>query len=117
MGTALETPQGATPSPDNGFQTTTLAVTPGQAKMLTMVDLNATLRLSLRGSGDVSHRPMLGEKLDLTGPPRSRRSVRSPPRPLRRRGPAAAPVKAGPDRRQARRPERAQIISGDKVLR
>ena len=117
MGTALETPQGATPAPDNGFQTATLAVTPAQAKMLTTVDLSATLRLSLRGSGDVAHRPMAGEKLDMTIPappqPRTAAAAPAPAAPA----PAAAPVQVVPAAAKPAAPSGPQIISGDKVLR
>ena len=91
MGTALETPQGATPAPESGFQTASLAVTPDQAKLLTLVDLNATLRLALRAPSDGSRRPTIGEKLDLTQP------VSQAPRVAQAAAPAAPqpPARAG----------------------
>jgi pilus assembly protein CpaB len=121
MGTALETPQGATPAPESGFQTASLAVTPDQAKMLTLVDLNATLRLALRAPADGSRRPTLGDKLDLSQPataqgPRVAQAAPAAPAP-----PAAAPAKAvappAPVRTSAPRPSGPQIIEGDKVIR
>ncbi len=117
MGTAMETPQGATPAPDSGFQTATLAVTAEQAKMLTLTDLNATLRLTLRAPGDGTHRTTAGEKLDLT----QTAQVVSPIRfasaaaaPVAAPAPAAAPAvqQIAPSK-----PAGPQIIEGDKVLR
>ncbi len=121
MGTALETPQGATPAPESGFQTASLAVTPDQAKLLTLVDLNATLRLALRAPADGSRRPTLGDKLDLSQPaiaqgPRVAQAAPAAPAP-----PAAAPAKAvappAPAHTSAPRPPGPQIIEGDKVIR
>jgi pilus assembly protein CpaB len=121
MGTALETPQGATPSPESGFQTASLAVTPDQAKLLTLVDLNATLRLALRAPADGSHRPTLGDKLDLSQPAQAAqqqsRVAQAAPAPA---APAAAPVAAAPApaaKPSAPRYTGPQIISGDKVIR
>lgn len=114
VGTNLESAQGATPAPDNGYQTATLAVSPSQAAMLVLVDLNATLRLTLRPPQDASRRPLTGEKLDL--------SQAAPPVPVIR-APAAAPVPPPPPAAPvvAARPaappvpQGPQIIEGDKV--
>jgi pilus assembly protein CpaB len=113
MGTALETPQGATPAPDSGFQTATLGVTPDQAKMLTLIDMNATLRLALRAPGEGSHQPTTGETLDISQPValQPQRPVAAPAQPAPQAAPprpAAVPVK---------RPSGPQIIEGDRVLR
>lgn len=119
MGTALETPQGATPAPDSGFQTASLAVTPDQAKLLTLVDLNATLRLALRAPSDASHRPTLGEKLDLAQPAAAApgtRVAQAPAAPAGIAAPAAAPA-APAVRSTPAPPPGPQIISGDKVIR
>ncbi|HEY6235777.1 MAG TPA: Flp pilus assembly protein CpaB, partial [Candidatus Elarobacter sp.] len=119
MGTALETPQGATPSPESGFQTASLAVTPDQAKLLTLVDLNATLRLALRAPADGSRRPTLGDKLDLSQPaaaaPRAAPAAPAAPAPV-----AAAPAVVAPPpvaHASAPRYTGPQIIQGDKVIR
>ncbi len=56
MGSAQETPTaaaaGATPAPDVTVETATLSVTPKEAKILALADLNATLRLALRSIKD-----------------------------------------------------------------
>jgi Flp pilus assembly protein CpaB len=118
MGTALETPQGATPAPESGFQTASLAVTPDQAKLLTLVDLNATLRLALRSPSDGSHHATIGEKLDLTQPiSQAPRVAQAAPAPAA--APPAAPVAAAPApaAHAAPRYTGPQIIQGDKVIR
>ena len=116
MGTALETPNGATPSPD-ASQTVSLAVTPVQAKLLTLVDLNATLRLSLRAPGDGrGSTPTIGDPINLAIPAGRMGS-----------GMAAAPAPAAPVAAQAAAPQPAagkpaprrsgvEVINGDKVL-
>jgi pilus assembly protein CpaB len=119
MGTALETPQGATPAPESGFQTASLAVTPDQAKLLTLVDLNATLRLALRAPTDGAHRSSIGEKLDLTQPvSQAPRVAQNGPAPAAAAAPAApaaaATAKPAP---AAPRYTGPQIIQGDKVIR
>ncbi|MGD0472542.1 MAG: Flp pilus assembly protein CpaB [Candidatus Velthaea sp.] len=57
MGTTQEAPaaaelSGATPPPDLAVETATLAVTPQEAKILALADLNSTLRLALRSIKD-----------------------------------------------------------------
>jgi pilus assembly protein CpaB len=59
MGSAVETPVAAqpnvasSPAPDQTVETATLALTPSEAKLIALADLNATLRLALRSSKDV----------------------------------------------------------------
>lgn len=107
MGAALETAGGATPSPD-GYATATLELTPQQAALLTLVDLNATIRLDLRSPGDAGPHPMLGEPLDLS------QAVAAAPRPAP--APAAAPVAPVPIQRLPPMPPPVQVINGDKVV-
>ena len=56
MGSTQETPTaanaGASPAPDVTVETATLAVTPREAKIITLADINSTLRLSLRSLKD-----------------------------------------------------------------
>jgi pilus assembly protein CpaB len=53
MGMTLSPPTNASPAPDAGNQTTaTLEVTPQQADLLALADVNTTLRLSLRSSDE-----------------------------------------------------------------
>jgi len=115
MGTTLETPQGATPSPDMN-QTATLAVTPDQAKLLTVVDLNTTLRLSLRAPSDEhGNKPTLGDAINLSIPSAPRLAAPAAP------APAAAPPAAQPAPARAAAPQPArrsgvEVINGDKVV-
>ncbi|HEX3467999.1 MAG TPA: Flp pilus assembly protein CpaB [Candidatus Elarobacter sp.] len=118
MGTALETASGATPSPDSS-QTVSLAVTPTQAKLLTLVDLNATLRLDLRApTDDKGSKPMLGEPIDLTV---AAQRVAAPMMPAA--APAAAPPAAAAPAAAPRPAAPApvhhsgvEVINGDKVV-
>jgi pilus assembly protein CpaB len=55
MGSAQEAPaatEGASPAPDLSIDTATLAVSPKEAKILALADLNSTLRLALRSVKD-----------------------------------------------------------------
>lgn len=66
----VTTDVGATPAPDAAgqqaqFQTVTLEVDPKQADLLTLADVNTTLRLALRSPRDTSRQP--AEKLVLGG--------------------------------------------------
>ncbi len=121
MGTTLETPQGATPAPESGFQTASLAVTPDQAKLLTLVDLNATLRLALRAPADgAARRPTIGEKIDLSQPAaaagaQTQRVAQAPAAAAPAAPAAVAPVPA--PKPAAPRYTGPQIIQGDKVIR
>jgi pilus assembly protein CpaB len=65
VGSAVEAMSNASPPPpgvDTDPRTITLEVTPSQADLLTMADLNATLRLALRSPTDKS-RPLPSEDL------------------------------------------------------
>ncbi|GAC1577259.1 MAG: hypothetical protein NVS3B7_10500 [Candidatus Elarobacter sp.] len=120
MGTALETAQGATPAPESGFQTATLAVTPDQAKMLALIDMNATLRLALRAPGEGSHRPTTGEKLDISQPVQAAQPQRFAPAPVAAAAAvpvAVQPAPARPAVQAANPPSGPQIIEGDMVRR
>jgi pilus assembly protein CpaB len=115
IGLALETSQGATPAPDNGYQTATLAVTPPQAKLLALVDLSATLRLALRAPGDAKvHKPMMGEPIDLSMP-----APVIPRAPVAAAPAAPAPVTPStPKAVAAAKPySGVHVIDGDKVIR
>jgi pilus assembly protein CpaB len=105
MGSALESPGGATPSPD-GFPTVTFELTPQQAALLTLVDLNAALRLDLRAPGDAGPHPMLGEPIDLS------QAAPAQPKPAPIAAAPAAPVYVQPSRPL---PPAVQVITGDKV--
>jgi Flp pilus assembly protein CpaB len=95
-------------------------VTPDQAKLLTLVDLNATLRLALRAPSEGSRRPTIGEKLDLTQPASAAQSriAQAAAAPQAAAPAAAAPAApAPPAHTSAPRPSGPQIIQGDKVIR
>jgi len=82
---------GATPAPDSGsVATVTLGVTPQQADLLTVADLNTTLRLALR-SPQEPVRSLPAESLQFSdlGPPTA--PANQPPPPLY---PAPPPVAA-----------------------
>jgi pilus assembly protein CpaB len=112
MGTTLETPQGATPSP-GANQTVSLAVTPVQAKLLTLVDLNATLRLSLRAPGDGrGSAPTIGDPINLSVPVQRMSAPAPAAAPA---APAAAPAAAPKAAVQAPRRNSVEVINGDKV--
>lgn len=105
MGTSLEQPGGASPSPDN-FATATLELTPQQAALLTLIDLNATIRLDLRSPGDAGPHPMLGEPIDFN----------PPVAPVHAPAPAPAPVQPVQIQRLPPLPPPVQVINGDKVV-
>lgn len=115
IGTALDATRASSVQQD-AAPTATLAVTPSQAKTLTLVDLSATIRLTLRGPGDDRRRPLSGETLDL-----------SVPAPRVAVAPAAAPAAvpaavrpAPPEAARAAAPAAAhsgiQVIAGDRVV-
>jgi len=106
MGSSLEQVGGATPAPD-GFPTITFELTPQQAALLTLIDLNATIRLDLRSPGDAGPHPMLGEPIDL--------SIAAAPA----RAPAPVQVATPPPPvmiQQRALPPPVQVINGDKVV-
>jgi pilus assembly protein CpaB len=105
----LET-AGATPSPeDQGAATVTLGVTPEQADLLTVADLNTTLRLALR-SPQESVRSLPAERLEFADLGASANTDRNVPPPI---SPAAAPS-SGPAV-PAPTPG-IVIIDGDKII-
>jgi pilus assembly protein CpaB len=113
IGTALDATH-ATSVQQDAAPTATLAVTPSQAKTLTLVDLSATIRLTLRGPGDDRRRPLSGETLDL-----------SVPAPRVAVAPAAAPAAVTaavrPASAQEARPAAPphsgiQVIAGDRIV-
>ena len=104
VGSTFETTAStATPSPDTAISTATLEVTPKEADLLALADVNTTLRLALRepkertGSAGV-------DTLVLTAPPVQSAGARTAS------GPAARPVAAAAPRRRL-----VEIIDGDRV--
>ncbi|GAC1357893.1 MAG: hypothetical protein NVSMB31_18320 [Vulcanimicrobiaceae bacterium] len=117
IGPALETAS-ATPAPDQqNAATVTLAVTPAQANLITLADLNATLRLALRSPRE-STRSQPVEALNLQGIP-----VFQPMAPAAAPAPAAppaatlaaapAPPAAAPPK--AIRRSGVMVINGDQI--
>ncbi|MFN2529567.1 MAG: Flp pilus assembly protein CpaB [Candidatus Baltobacteraceae bacterium] len=117
IGPALEV-AGATPAPDEqNAATVTLAVTPKQADLLTLADINATLRLALRSPRE-NPRSEPVEALNLQGAP-----VPVPMAAPPAAAPATAPVlamqqpapKADPPVAKLMRRSAVMIIQGDQV--
>jgi pilus assembly protein CpaB len=112
---SLET-AGATPSPDNANLTTvTLGVTPQQADLLTMADLNTTLRLALR-SPQEPVRSMEAETLTFPDQAAAAPAPDAPAAPA----PAAYPIAQAPLPAAAQAPpigySPVTVIDGDKVV-
>lgn len=86
---------GPTPPPDSGATATvTLSVSPQQADLLTVADLNTTLRLALRSPHEPV-RSLPAETLQFTDVPASDKSAASsPPQPVFYPAPAPTPVAA-----------------------
>ena len=108
MGQTFAPPNEASPAPDAGNQTTaTLEVTPQQADLLALADVNTTLRLALR-SPDEPVRSLPVEPISFSNPaPLSMNSSPAGPKPAV----SAAPVPA-----VRPRPSGPIIIDGDKIL-
>jgi len=113
------TDPGATPAPDpNGgvqsqFMTATLEVDPKQADLLTLADVNATLRLALRSPKE-SLRSRPPEKLELPAP----QSAALRPAAAPAAAPAAMPM-ARPAQPSTPKPAAApavSVIDGDHVV-
>jgi pilus assembly protein CpaB len=105
---------GATPEPDTsgGVGTVTLGVSPEQADLLTVADINATLRLALR-SPEEPVRSLPEEKLvfaDLGQPAQANQPAVNVPPPLQ---PAPAPVAPRPVTPLG---PLVTVIDGDKVI-
>ena len=113
IGPALETAS-ATPSPDEqNAATVTLSVTPKQADLLTLADINATLRLALRSPRE-NPRSEPVEALDLQGAPVPQPIAPAPaPALAMMQQPAPAPKADPPDPKPRR--SGVMIIEGDQV--
>jgi Flp pilus assembly protein CpaB len=86
------TEPGATPSPDGQqYSTATLEVTPKQADMLALSDINATLRLALRSPRESLHSQPVG-KIKFIAPMQLRQSAPAAPMPVPQ--PAVQPQRA-----------------------
>ena len=110
---SLET-AGATPSPDAAnLVTVTLGVTPQQADLLTMADMNTTLRLALR-SPQEPIRSLEPEALDLPdNSPAAPEPAGNVPAPVQ---PAPAPIVAAPAVSHAAPVNPVTVIDGDRVV-
>jgi len=108
VGSELEYPS-ATPSPNQRNSTTvTLEVTPKQANLLTMADLNATLRLALRSPRE----PIASYPAEtLRFAPAETVGAPTAPAPAA----PAAPIAEGPARRSAPASPNAILIDGDRI--
>jgi pilus assembly protein CpaB len=108
MGTTFAPATDASPAPDAGNQTTaTLEVTPQQADLLALADINTTLRLALR-SPDEPIRSLPAEPISFAVPATGMIMAPVPARPVAPQAPAAPAMKV--------RPSGPIIIDGDKVL-
>jgi pilus assembly protein CpaB len=114
MGSAVETPvaaqpnAAASPAPDMTVETATLALTPSEAKLIALADLNATLRLALRSSKDVRTHG-IADAFDLE--PMAAPAAAAPhaaPAPA-----AAAPAKPAAPRAVTSPPAGPPVIDGD----
>jgi pilus assembly protein CpaB len=118
IGATLEN-SSATPSPDEiGSTTATLEVTPKQADLLAMADVNTTLRLALRSPKEAI-RSQATEQL-VFAPSNSSGTLQSPPAgdpSIRIVGPAVAanPAVAGSNA-AAVWPKNVEFIDGDQIL-
>ncbi len=111
MGSTFAPPVNASPAPDAGNQTTaTLEVTPAQANLLALADVNAVLRLALRSPDEPVH-SLPAEPISFANPapaiapPAAAAARLAPP------APAAPVVPVG-----HLRPPGPTIIDGDKVV-
>lgn len=109
VGQQIDVPTSATATPapnDQQYTTATLEVTPSQADLLTLADVNATLRLALRSP-----------KENLRSEPAEHISFAPPPRPVApqaaRPAAPAAPVAAKPAAPAPRPTSPVLVIEGD----
>ncbi len=105
MGSAYETTAAtASPSPDTAISTATLQVTPKQADLLALADVNTTLRLALREPKERTGAAAV-DTLILTAPPVPASG-----------GKAVAPATVGRPALRPARPSRfVEVIDGDQV--
>jgi pilus assembly protein CpaB len=112
------TESGATPSPDGqAYLTATLELTPKQANLITLADVNTTLRLALRSPKE-SLRSQPAEKLVLPAPSQLRPAAAPAVAPLMPQAPALGFGGPRPPAAQnAPRPiSPVAVIDGDKVV-
>lgn len=114
IGPALETAS-ATPAPDEqNAATVTLEVTPKQADLITLADLNATLRLALRSPRENSRSEPV-ESLNLQGIPIPQPFAPAPNAPPPNATLAAAPApRPDPPVRPVHR-SGVMVINGDQI--
>lgn len=114
VGPALETAS-ASPSPDQqNAATVTLAVTPKQANLLTLADINTTLRLALRSPREGARSEPV-EALNLTGNPLPQMMAPAP-NPAPPAQVAATNLKpADPPQTKPRRRSGVMVINGDQI--
>jgi pilus assembly protein CpaB len=109
MGSTFATAPDASPAPDAGNQTTaTLEVTPQQADLLALSDINTTLRLALR-SPDEAVRSLPAEPISFAGPATGMVMAPAAARP-------SAPSQATPAPMMRARPSGPIIIDGDRIV-
>ena len=120
MGSTLESAS-ATPSPEAAnFSTATLEVTPQQADLLAVADVNTILRLALRSPKEPAH-SQVAETLNLAVPEQQRSIAPAPmAAPAAPTIAAAAPAATAsqvhaPALHVVRDPE-PQIIDGDRIV-
>lgn len=101
MGETYETTT-ATPAPDSSLTTATLEVTPSEADLLALADVNTTLRLALRQPKEPTG-PSAGDALVLTA------------LPLARSSPAPSAAKPAVRIVRVRPKSGVQVIDGDRV--
>ncbi len=99
-------------NPPTAPTTVTLAVTAAQADLLTVADLNATLRLALRSPNEAI-RSMPSETADLYAPPASSNSA--PSAGTQPAAPAPAQPVVNPSAAPAKPIDGVPVIDGDKV--
>jgi pilus assembly protein CpaB len=109
------TEAGATPSPDGqAYQTATLELTPKQADLITLADVNTTLRLALRSPKE-SLRSQPTEKLVLPAPSQMRTAPAvAPAAPLSPPGFGSARVPVAQS--APHNPSPVSVIDGDKLV-
>jgi Flp pilus assembly protein CpaB len=109
MGTSFAPPTNASPAPDAGNQTTaTLEVTPAQANLLALADINSILRLVLR-SPDEAVTSLPPDSISFAVPAAPAVAAAAP---ARNSGTPPAAVRPP----VARGPSGPTIIDGDKVV-
>jgi pilus assembly protein CpaB len=114
------TESGATPAPDSqAYATATLEVTPKQANLITLADVNTTLRLALRSPKE-SLRSQPAEKLVLPAPSQMRPAAAPAPFAPQMMPPAGGmgfgPARAPVEQTNPRPSSPVAVIDGDKLV-